>query len=167
MQVDEAIRTRRSIRKYEHKPIPREVLEQLLEAARLAPSSDNRQAWTMVVVQDDAMKEKLASASAGQRFVAECSAYIVGVAQPEVSYSTVDMTIALDHLSLRAVELGLGTCWVGDFDGERIRDLLGIPKGREVTICMTVGYPVESPRARRRKESSELFHAEVWGGRIG
>jgi len=163
MDVVEAIRTRRSIRKYERRPIHPDALSELLEAARIAPSSNNRQAWTMIVVQDDGLKEKLAKASGNQSFVAECSVYIVGVAQPGKYYSTVDMAIALDHLSLRAVELGLGTCWIGDFEPEDIGGILGIPSDRQVTICMTVGYPSEKPRSRGRKPKSDLFHQDKWG----
>ena len=166
MDVDEAIRTRKSIRKYERRPIPPDVLADLLEAARLAPSYNNRQAWTMIVVQDHATKEKLAKASGNQGFVAECSAYIVGVAQPGAYYSTVDMAIALDHLSLRAVDLGLGTCWIGDFEPDDISRILGIPSGRQATICMTVGYPAEKPRGRTRKTMGELFHWDRWGAML-
>jgi len=162
MDVEEAIRKRRSIRKYENKQIPEDTLEKLLEAARLAPSSSNRQAWNMLVVQDGNIKKKLAKASGNQDFVAECSAYIVGVAQRGVYYSTVDMAIALDHLSLRAVELGLGTCWIGDFEPDEISRILEIPKEREVTICMTVGYPAEIPKSRSRKPLADLFKGEGW-----
>jgi len=162
MDVKSAIRSRKSIRKYERRRLPPEVLDELLEAIRLAPSSNNRQAWTMVVVQDRKLKERLAKASGNQRFVAECAVYLVGVADPSVYYSTVDMAIALDHLSLRAVELGVGTCWIGDFDPQAISRILGIPKGREPTICMTVGYPAENPRPKRRKAKSELFCADRW-----
>jgi len=162
MNVEEAIRARRSIRKYEHRMIPKEVLEQLLEAARLAPSSSNRQAWTMLVVQDEELKQRLALVSGNQDFVAECSAYVVGVAQRGVYYSTVDMAIALDHLSLRAVELGLGTCWIGDFQPEEVSRILGIPDEREVTICMTVGYPATNPRAHPRKPLTKLFRGDGW-----
>ena len=105
----------------------------------------------MIVVQDAGLKEKLEKVSGDQRFIAECSAYIVGVVQPDVGYSTVDMAIALDHLSLRAVEVGLGTCWIGDFDPEGIGRILGMPSDRQVTICMTVGYPFEKPRSRGRR----------------
>ncbi len=87
----------------------------------------------------------------------------MGVAEPGAYYSAVDMTIALDHLTLRAVELGLGTCWIGDFDADMIKSILGIPKEREVPICMTLGYPAQSPGARKRKRLSELFHKNSWG----
>lgn len=163
MDVVEAIRSRRSIRRYLDRQIPPDVMSQLLESMRLAPSSNNRQAWAVVVVTEPRLKAQLVSASGNQAFVGECAAYLVGVTDPGAYYSAVDLTIALDHLSLQAVELGLGTCWVGDFDPERIKGMLGIPKDCEVAICMTLGYPAESPRARRRKPLSELFHKDRWG----
>ncbi|MEM2891287.1 MAG: nitroreductase family protein [Thermoplasmata archaeon] len=163
MDVVEAIRSRRSIRRYSERQIPPDVMSELLESMRLAPSSNNRQAWAVVVVTEPRLKSELVNASGNQAFVGECGAYLVGVTDPGAYYSAVDLTIALDHLSLRAVELGLGTCWVGDFDPERIKGMLGIPKDREVAVCMTLGYPAESPRARSRKPLSELFHKDRWG----
>lgn len=154
---------RRSIRRYLDKPIPPGVMNELMESMRLAPSSNNRQAWAVVIVTEPRLTAELVKASGNQAFVGECGAYLVGVTDPGVYYSAVDLTIALDHLSLRAVELGLGTCWIGDFDPERIKGMLGIPKDREVAVCMTLGYPAESPRARRRKPLSELFHKDRWG----
>lgn len=163
MDVSSAIRARRSIRKYEKREIPEDVLEDLLDSARLAPSSNNSQRWSMVVVTDQTTKDRLVPVSGNQKFVGTCSAYLVGVAEPGAYYSMVDMTIALDHLSLRAVELGLGTCWIGDFEPDKVKAILGIPKDREVPICMTVGYPALSPAARKRKKLSEIFHADRWG----
>jgi len=163
MNVIDAIRARRSIRKYESKPIPKDVLEDLLNAARLAPSANNLQRWRIVVVTDEKLKDSLVSVSGGQKFVGECSAYLLGVAEPGAYYSGVDMTIAFDHLSLRAVELGLGTCWIGDFEPEKVKEILGIPKEREVIVCMTLGYPATSPAARKRKDLPALFFRERWG----
>jgi nitroreductase len=163
MDVKTAIGERRSIRRYVKRPIPKEVLEDLLEAARISPSSNNAQRWSMVVVTDDELKQRLVPASGNQKFVGTCSAYLVGVAEPGAYYSAVDMTIAFDHLSLRAVELGLGTCWIGDFEPDKVKEILGIPAEREVPVCMTVGYPAISPAARRRKSLSDLFHLERWG----
>lgn len=167
MKVKEAIAARRSIRKYEKKPIPADVLEDLLEATRQAPSSSNRQAWEIIVVTDQEMRNRLAPVSGNQKFVAECSAYLVGVSEPNVGYAATDVTIALDHISLRAVELGLGTCWIGDFEPPRVKEILGVPIDRDVPICMTLGYPSVTPAARKRKELSELFRKDRWGIRWG
>lgn len=162
MDVKHAIAARKSIRKYMNKEIPSDVFEELLDAMRLAPSANNLQRWSIVVVTDDDLKKRLVPASGNQKFVGECSAYLVGVTEPDAFYSTVDMTIALDHLTLRAVELGLGTCWIGDFEPEKVKEILEIPRQREVPICMTLGYPNQSPGARKRKQLSEIFHLDRW-----
>lgn len=162
MEVKEAIRGRRSIRKYRGKPINDDVMEELLDAMRLSPSSSNEQRWNIVVVTDAELREKLVSASGNQKFVGECAAYLVGVIDRGDDFRTIDLAIAMDHLTLRAVELGLGTCWIGDFDPEKVSRILGIPKDKEVPICMTLGYPALSPGARKRKKLSELFHSDRW-----
>jgi nitroreductase len=163
MEVKKAIQGRRSIRRYENRKIPEDVLEELLDAARLAPSSMNKQRWNVVVVTDPETKMKLVPVCGNQKFIGGCSAFLVGVAEPGAYYSTVDMTIALDHLSLRAVDLGLGTCWIGDFEPEKVKRILDIPKEREVPICMTLGFPAQVPAARRRKKLSEVFLTDSWG----
>jgi len=161
LDVKESIMARRSIRKYEAKEMPTAVLEDVLEAARLAPSSSNLQAWNAIVVTDKAVKERLVSASGNQGFVGTCSAYLVGVAADD--YHAIDIAIAFDHISLRATELGLGTCWIGDFDPELVREILGIPAGLKVHICMTLGYPTHNPAARKRKKLGEIFFKNRWG----
>ncbi len=163
MEVKEAIRGRRSIRKYKSAEIPHDVMEDLLDSMRLAPSSSNEQRWNVVAVTDAGLKQKLVPVSGNQKFVAECAVYLVGVIDAGDYFRTVDLTIALDHLTLRAVELGLGTCWIGDFDPEKVAKILGIPKSKEVPICMTLGYPAQSPGTRKRKELRELFHMDSWG----
>lgn len=163
MNVKDAIVARRSIRRYKNRPIPKKKLEDLLDAMRLAPSANNMQRWSFVVVTDPELKKKLVPVCGNQGFVGTCSAYLVGVAEPGAYYSTVDMTIALDHLTLRAVELGLGTCWIGDFEPDKVKKILGIPKNREVPICMTLGYPVLAHKARTRKKLSKLFYTDIWG----
>ncbi|MBN1677127.1 MAG: nitroreductase family protein [Candidatus Thermoplasmatota archaeon] len=163
MDVRTVISARRSIRRYEKKPLPAELLEELLESARQAPSASNAQRWSMVVVTDDEKKQRLVKASGGQKFVGQCSAYLVAVAEPGAPYPAVDVAIALDHLSLVAAEKGLGTCWIGDFEPEEVKEILGVPKDRDIPICMTLGYPAQNPQARKRKPLSGLFHREVWG----
>jgi len=162
MDVIEAIGARRSIRKYEQKEIPSEVLEQLLDSARLSPSANNSQDWNIVVVTDKELLRNLVPVTGNQRFVGECSAFLVGVEVPGASLSPIDITIALDHLSLRAVELGLGTCWIGDFDPDGLKGVLDIPPDRNVPICMTLGYPEQTPPAQKRKTPPELFMSDRW-----
>jgi len=162
MEVKDAIKERRSIRKYAKKEIPKEILEQLLDAARLAPSSGNRQTWKIIVVTDEEMRDRLVPVSGNQKFVGECAAYLVGVTEPNRDFSALDITIALDHLSLRALDFGLGTCWIGDFEPQRVKEILGVPEDHDIAVCMTLGYPTVNPAARRRKNLSELFRKDTW-----
>lgn len=165
MNVSDSIKARRSIRKYRRKAIPSEVLNKILDAARLAPSSNNLQEWNVVVVTDDALKATLVPASGNQGFVGECSAYLVGVAATD--YNAIDISIAFDHISLQAVELGLGTCWIGDFNPDQVKGILGIPEHLKVHICMTLGYPDEAPSASRRKSLDRIFFKDQWGRNWG
>ncbi len=151
MEVAEAIRVRRSIRKWQDRPIPRETLEQLLEAARLAPSGRNGQQWEIVCVTDRARLKELVPACAGQEHVGQAGAFLFIVNDPSAKWKHVDPAIALDHLTLRAVELGLGTCWIGAFDEREVCRVLGIPDGKLAVIGMTVGYPAEDPAPRPRR----------------
>ena len=157
MDVIDAIRKRRSIRRYERKEIDKEIFDKLLEAARLAPSAKNAQPWKLVVVTNDSLKKKLVKACSRQTFVGECSAVIVGVGDPSYKWYIVDTTIALEHIVLEAVELGLGTCWIGAFNEGEVKKILGIPEDKKVVACLTIGYPAESPPPRPKKTVEELI----------
>jgi nitroreductase len=165
MDITTAIRTRRSIRKYKRKEIPESVLKELLEAARLAPSAANRQAWELIVVTDPKLKAELVPVCKNQKFVEDCSVFLVAVEDPEQKWSRVDVTIMMDQVTLAAHEKGLGTCWIGAFDKDKVAELLGVPANRTVAVCLTVGYPDESPEARPRKPLEELVHQNHYGVR--
>lgn len=158
MPVMKAIRKRRSIRKYERRDIPDKDLLELLEAARLAPSGANRQPWELIVVTDEERKNQLVHICNNQKFIADCSAFLAGVDDPQQKWARVDLAIALDHLSLAAADRGLGTCWIGAFDRGEIAKFLGVPDDRVVTVCMTLGYPSESPDPKPRKDLKDLIH---------
>jgi nitroreductase len=162
LDVTTAIQKRRSIRKYKDKEIPKELLMQILESARLAPSGANRQPWQLVVVTDAKKRKALVPVCKDQKFVGECSAFIAGIDDPVQKWARVDIAIALEHIALVAEEKGLGTCWIGAFDQEKLRDALGVPPGLVVTAGMTLGYPDEAPEARTRKTMSELVHWESY-----
>ena len=160
-----AIRNRRSIRKYQAKEIPHDVLLQVLESARLAPSGANRQPFQLIVVTDKEKKKGLVPLCKNQHFVEEASVFIAGVDDPQQKWSRVDLSIALDHLSLAALEHGLGTCWVGAFDAEKLASYLEVPKDKVITVCMSIGYPDESPEARTRKAMAEIIFWNSYGKR--
>ena len=169
MNVEEAIRTRRSIRAYEDKPLEDEKLQAVLEAARLAPSARNDQEWKFLVVRDAATRAKLVDACKGQRFVAEASVVIAGCSlAPERRMSCgllagpIDLAIAIDHMTLRATELGLGTCWLGAFYQDQVKEILGVPEGIEIVQLMVLGYPSEDPKPRDRKPLGEIVCYDKW-----
>lgn len=171
MDVFEAIRTRRSIRKYLDKPVERENIERVLEAARLAPSGANRQTWKFIVVEDVNMRQALAMNTRGHYWVARAPVIIAAVAtDPTVMTGSrepahrIDIAIALDHVTLAAHALGLGTCWIGAFDQRAAEDLLGVPDGMEVVLLMTLGYQKAPGVDRGRKPLSEIIAYEKFDG---
>lgn len=147
---------RRSIRTYKREHIPKDKLEKLLETARLAPSAANRQNWKFIVIENEQIKNQLISACNNQAFVGTASHVIAGIGDPTQKWHQVDLAIALEHIVLEAVELGLGTCWIGAFNEEDVKKILKIPQDRKVVALLTVGVPAESPSARPRKALEEI-----------
>jgi nitroreductase len=160
-----AIERRRSIRRYQGRDIPEKDLMEVLEAARLSPSGANRQPWQMIIVRDKERKKGLVPLCKNQEFIGDCSAFIVGLDDPEQKWARMDLAIAFDHISLAAVEKGLGTCWIGAFDPEAVGKYLMVPEPLVVTACMTLGYPAEEPEPRHRKDMESLFFWEEYGVR--
>ncbi len=156
MEVFEAIKNRRSIRIYKSESIHAEKINKLLEAARLAPSAANRQNWKFIVVDDGEIKKKLVKACNNQAFVSTAALVVAGVADPSQKWHQVNISIALEHIVLEAVELELGTCWIGAFNEDEVKRLLKIPQERKVVALLTVGYPLESSPPRPRKEIAEI-----------
>ena len=141
MQVQEAIQKRLSIRRYADASIPDEHMDILFKALQLAPSANNLQNWEFVLVKNPDLKQRLVSACFNQRFIKDCAYFIAGVADPNLKWHMVDITISLTHFTLQAVELGYGTCWIGAFDEIRVKEILNVPDKKKVVICMTFGMP--------------------------
>jgi nitroreductase len=165
MEIVEAIRRRLSIRKYREDPVPEEVLFRILEAARLAPSGKNLQPWKFIIVRESSLREKLARASADQRFMARAPVTIVACGFPDQCYAKmgrymkswpVDVAIAVEHLVLQAAAEGLGTCWIGAFDEEAVKRILGVPPDVKILALTPLGYPEEIPKPRPRKSLDEI-----------
>jgi len=171
MDVFEAIKKRRSIRTYLDKELEHEKLTVLLEAARQAPSASNRQEWRFVVVEDKKTKKKLSEAAKGQKLVEEASVIIACCAETDNHHMTcgqacypIDVAIAIDHMSLVAVKLGLGTCWVGAFFEDKVKDILKIPKHIRVVELLAVGYPKNEPsEPKHRLSLDEITFFGTWG----
>lgn len=169
MDVFEVIRSRRSIRKYSKRPVRDQNLLLVLEAARLAPSASNRQTWKFVVVRDREKKEKLAEASHNQGFLAEASVVIACCStESDVTLPCghpaflIDVAIAIDHMTLAAVALDLGTCWIGAFNEDRVREILSIPNSVRIVELLVIGYPIENPWPRPRKQIEEIICYDTW-----
>ena len=162
MDVFEAIKERRSIRSYKDKPIEEEKLQRLLEAAHLAPSAKNRQNWKFIVVKERKIREKLVPACYDQEFIAEAPVVIAGVANPAFKWYRIDMGIAFEHIALEAVDLGLGTCWIGAFDERMVSDILNVPENLETVILMTIGYPDYMPTPIPRKDMNDIICYDLY-----
>ena len=168
----ELVKKRRSVRKYSAKPVPREVMDRCLEAARLAPSACNSQPWFFIVADDEKLKSTLArSAFSGvysmNSFAKDAPVLIVVVTERSnyiarlggyfkgVQYSLIDIGIACEHLVLQAEEEKLGTCWLGWFDEKAAKRILGLPKDKKIDIIISMGYPEEAAGADRPRKSLE------------
>ena len=160
MDVFEAVRTRRSIRKYQDTPVETEKLVKILEAARLSPSANNNQPWHFIAVTDETARKKLLPAYTSEWFV-NAPLIIVACATPSKSwfrqdgedYWKVDVAIAMQTMVLVAHELGLGTCWIAAFKENKVKEALGIPEEVRVVAMTPVGYPAEQkePVTKRKK----------------
>jgi len=168
LTVLDVIRERGSVRRYEDRSIPEDILKQVFEAARLAQSAGNRQPWEFVIVREKDVKNELASG-----FVSEAPAVVVCVAHPEncghvgsLDSYLVDVAIAVENMALVSWELGLGSCWVGAYDEEKVKEALGIPENLRVVSLLTLGYPAEKPKnqivRQRRKPLTQIIHYEKY-----
>ncbi len=168
MEVLKAIQNRRSVRSYKPDAVPEEKLQKVLEAARLAPSARNNQDWKFIVVRDLDKRKALAK-SAGQDFIAQAPVIIAAVSlNPDYIMScgtpayAVDLAIAVDHMTLAAVEEGLGTCWIGAFSQEEVKKILNIPENCRVVVLLPLGFPMDSPQTKSRKELKEIVSYDTY-----
>lgn len=168
MDVMEAIRTRRSVRKFSEKPIEEEKLKLVLEAARLAPSATNAQNWRFIVVRDKEKLQRLMEAADGQPFVGEapCAIVVCGTKRRIMDCGqptdTVDCSIAASFMLLAAHSLGLGTCWLGHFYADKVKKALRIPEEVSVVTFIPIGYPAGEPEVRSRKDLKEIVSYEKY-----
>lgn len=177
MDVHHAIQIRRSVRSYASAPLPPASLARLRVALRSAPSACNFQPWHFIFVIDEALRRQVAEASFDQLWMADAPLIIVGCGLPKQAYKhmggrglsvDVDVTIALDHLTLAAVAEGLGTCWIGAFDENEVKRLLGIPEAVKVVALVPVGLPAPPDGNAplddaRRKPPEQIFSTDRYG----
>ncbi len=175
MDFYDVIRTRRSIRSFRTDNIEDQVLNRVLDAARVAPSGSNRQPWRFIVVKDRETRNLLVPACRDQKFLAEAPA-VVAICSLEIPSNRgnymgefsvlVDVSIAFDHLLLAARREGLGTCWIGAYDNNEVKKILGVPEKVQVAALTPLGYP-KDPEAfqsvKDRKNLKDIVYYEKWG----
>ena len=160
-------------------PVKEKDLISIIEAARLAPSACNSQTWRFVTVTNREIIKKICSLAMRpvipNRWLEQAPLVIVGCSQLDVianrigarvtgiEYYQIDLGIAMEHMVLKATELGLGTCWIGWFDETHVKDILGIPNKIKVSALLAVGYPKETPgEKRKRKPAGKIAFSEKW-----
>jgi len=171
MHVQDAMKIRKSVRSYQSKPVEKEKIQRILEAAHIAPSAMNLQEWRIVVVTDSStIHQIVGGAVPSQKFIAEAPVLLVCCAETDKANMkcghpryAVDLSIAVDHMMLAAVEVDLGTCWIGKFSQQPVKDILNIPEEIEVFALLPIGYPTDpTAAAKRRKSVDEIICYDTW-----
>ena len=169
MEFLDLVESRYSVRAYKSTPVEEEKLQQVLEAARLAPTAHNRQPFRLIVIKTEGREDELQRIYARNWFtqapliICACAVAEEGWARSDGKpYVDVDVTIAMDHLILAARSLDLGTCWIADVDPAAAREVLGLPDGVEPIAFTPLGYPAVEPHRKRRKPLSEIVRYERW-----
>ena len=176
MDFYDLVKDRNSTRKYSEETVPTELIEKCLEAARIAPSACNSQPWFFHICNRESTRDRIAAAmNSGiygkgiNRFVPEApviiavetkkrsrvAPWLAGIVR-KVRYEMMDVAIALDHFSLQATELGLGTCWIGWFNESAVKKELGLPSTSHIDIMMTLGWKKGRAPGKKRKTIDEI-----------
>jgi nitroreductase len=181
MDFSELVRIRQSVRRYQERPVEPEKLRAIVESVRVAPSASNSQPWTLIIVDDPPLKDKVARATYSStisfnQFSLEAPVIaVLTIEKPRVitqiggwikqrEFPLIDIGIAAEHFCLQAVDLGLGTCIVGWFDEKVIKRLLNIPRSTRVALLITLGYAVEGypVRSKIRKDTNAMSHHNAY-----
>ncbi len=180
MEFRDVIEQRRSIRSFTSQPVDDATLTYILECAQKAPSWANKQCWRFIVIRNKETINQIAKTNVINHWLKTAPCLIIACGDPtesgsrnDMQYYLVDVAIAFEHLILAAADIGLGTCWIGGFDEQKIKHLLEIPKRIKVVAFTPVGYPSEKPSVREnmikffarsttRKSLAEVVHYEKW-----
>jgi len=176
MEVFDCIRSRHAIRSYDKKDVPNDLIGQIIEAGIHAPSAGNMQPWEFIIVKDKSTKKELAIAALRQRHVEEAPVVIVVCANIEKNvyrfhdrgrtlYVIQDTAAAIENILLAANALGLGTCWVGAFEEEKVKSILDIPENLRPVALLTIGFPVTYEKPI--KTSRIPFENVTWVDKYG
>ncbi len=169
MDLDKAIKNRRSVRSYKSTPITESDLKQIIEAGRWAPSSGNTQPLELVVTENEKEKKKIAKAANNQSFISEAPVVIVACANvPRTQkrygergknmYIFQDTAAAIQNMLLKAYSLGYGSCWIGSFQNEKVENIIDAPEEIKAVAIVTFGIPEETPSTPNKRSSEEITH---------
>ncbi|MFA5167510.1 MAG: nitroreductase family protein [Candidatus Omnitrophota bacterium] len=162
METFDALTKRASVRDYMNQPVPKDMLEKLVDAGRRAPSARAVEPWEFVVIMERAMLDKLAGIISTGVFLKQATACIVVFCQ-DTKYYLEDGSAATENILLAATDLGLGTCWIaGDKKEycEEVSRLLGAPGHLKLISLISIGWAVREPKQRKRRTLSEVLHWE-------
>ena len=174
MTFNELVNLRQSNRTYSNKEVEKEKIITCIEAARLSPSACNSQAWKFIVVDNPEIKKKLAQTTSNRllplnHFTNQAPVHIVLVNEgsnftaslgnkiKNKNFSLIDIGIAAEHFCLQAAELGLGTCMIGWFNEKKVKKLLQIPEKKRPELIITIGYPSDKQRDKKRKKIKNIM----------
>ena len=171
MEFYDVINARYSSRAYRKQAVPDDALQRITEAFATAPTTANRQALGLVVIETAGREDELKRINSAVWFHSQAPLLLAACSIPGKTwkredgetFADVDVAIAMDHLILAATAEGLGTCWVGAFDYAAAREVLGLPEGVEPVAFTPLGFSADVPRGRREKRpASELVHHGRW-----
>jgi nitroreductase len=154
MDTFECIRKRRDIRSYLKKDVPDDVIKKIIEAGRLAPSAMNLQPWHFVVIRNKETLKELGKFCISGRFIIDASFAVVVTTDPSNKWHEIDGTRAVQNMSLAAWNEGVGTCWIGAIDRDKVKERLNIPKNLHILTILPFGYPEEF--TVKRKKGKEI-----------
>lgn len=172
MHFNQLLKERYSVRDYKTQKVPQALLIEVLDAGRMAPSAANKQPWSFILVSDEDAIKAL-SKSYDRDWFKKAPQVIVICGDHNSSWKRsfdqkdhcdIDAAIAIDHMTLRATELGLGTCWICHFNPVLVKDLLNLPDHLEPIALLPIGYPTNNqPSFKKRKELSEVVFENTYG----
>jgi nitroreductase len=172
MELTQAIKTRRSVRRFTNKPVDENIIKQIIEMGNMAPSAGNLQPRDFVVVKNPDTKKHLVKAAHGQKFIAKASHVIVVCANSQRAspygnrgtdlYTIQDTAAAIQNMLLAIVDFGLSSCWVGAFNEEMVSEKLGLPPHIRPVAILPIGYSDAGRGSSSRIPIEDLIHYEKW-----
>ncbi|MGB7290883.1 MAG: nitroreductase family protein [Thermodesulfobacteriota bacterium] len=168
MDTCECIRKRRDIRSFIYKEVPEDVIMKIVEAGRLAPSAMNLQPWDFIIIKDNQTIGALGPICTSGRFVVDASFAVVVVTDPSNKWHEIDGARAVQNMALAGWNEGVGCCWIGAINRERVKEMLNIPQKLHVLTILPFGYPEQFTvkRKKNRKAPGEIVHREKFGVKL-